>query len=738
MKAKQLFYNVLCMTAVTGRNRVEERAANLTAMLKPRSIAILGASARRTASGNEAIVNLLDHDFAGRLIAVHREATSIAGIETVSSIAELPRDLDTALVSLPARAVVPALEALAEQGCRSAVVPSVGLVADELEQFERIAHATSMRIHGPNSMGILNYTDAIPLWFYEGMLTNEPSGPAALVAQSGSACLFIVRAAPRVRFSKVISSGNELGVTMGDYLSWLADDPSTSCVGVVIESLRDLPGFIAAVQRLRAMGKPVVALKVGRSERGTEATVAHTGALVGSGEAYRALFEDLDVPTVEDYDEMASVLECFTSTRSGSASGRRVAMVTISGGQAAMGADLAQAKQVPLAELLPETIDQIREMVPDAKVANPFDIGASLLAGRDEYAACLRALDRDPGVDAVVAVLDAAHTLREVELSYAQDYFEAVGDADRLATKPLVVASSSSLAIHELCRPWVGDAPVLRGIGNALVAMRAVAANSAFAGAEEDAEPPPREERELRDEIAAHCGVLPYDLTRRLLEAYGIASAASILATDAESAVLAAEQIGYPVVAKVASSDVAHRTELGAVITGLATADAVRSAISEIADNIHRHRPRASIEGFEIQAHVDGSLEAMVGFVADPVFGASLTLGTGGALVELYPDVAVASAPLTHARASRAIGQTRLARMAGGYRNLIPVTDLARFEDLVVGFSRLAADWADLLVEADLNPVLIEHGTGVPRVVDALFVARSVDDGSLGDVSERA
>lgn len=724
MKRGRTFYNILCMTAVTERDRAEERAANLTALLKPRSIAVLGASARRTASGNEAIANLQDRGFAGRLIAVHRDAKPIAGIETVSSIAELPRELDAALVSLPARAVVPALAELAEQGCRSAVVPSVGLTSEELDQFERIARASSMRIHGPNSMGLLNYTDAIPLWFYEGMLTNEPAGPAALVAQSGSACLFIVRAAPRVRFSKVISSGNELGVTMGDYLSWLADDPSTSCVGIVIESLRDLSGFVAAVEKLRAGGKSIVALKVGQSERGMAATVAHTGALVGAGEAYRALFEDLDLPTVEDYDEMASVLECFTSTRSGSAPGSRVAMVTISGGQAAMGADLAQAKQVQLAELSPETIEQIREIVPDAMVANPFDIGASLVAGREEYAACLRALDRDPSVDSVVAVLDAAHTLSPVELSYPQEYFEAVGDAGRLASKPLVVASSSSLTIHELCRPWVGDAPVLRGIGNALVAMRAVAANATPLSRRPDAEPRLIDHEGLRRAIAEQSGVLPYELTRRLLDAYGIASAASMLAVDAESAVAAAEQIGYPVVAKVASADVAHRTELGAVKTGLLTSQAVRTAVADIQDNVSRARPDARIDGFEIQAHVDASLEGMLGFVTDPVFGATVTVGTGGTLVELYPDVAVASAPLSHSRAARAIAQTRLARMAAGYRNLVPVTNLAQFESLVVDFSQLAADFADLLLEADLNPVLIEHASGTCRVVDALFVAR--------------
>jgi acyl-CoA synthetase (NDP forming) len=713
------------MTVVTERNRVEERAANLTALLKPRSIAILGASGKRAASGNEAIANLKNRGFAGKLIAVHRDATSIDGIETVSSIAALPRDLDTALVSLPASAVVPALEELAEQGCRSAVVPSVGLTREELAQFERIAHASLMRIHGPNSMGLLNYTDAIPLWFYERMLTDEPPGPAALVAQSGSACLFIVRAAPRVKFSKVISSGNELGITMGDYLSWLADDPSTSCVGVVIESLRDLPGFVAAVGKLRAAGKPVVALRVGGSERGLAATVAHTGALVGAREAYRALFDDLDLPTVADYDEMASVLECFTSTRSRSAPGARVAMVTISGGQAAMGADLAQAKQVQLAELSPETIEEIRATVPDAVAGNPFDIGASLVAGRDEYASCLRALDRDPGVDSVVAVLDAAHTLSDIELSYPQEYFEAVGDAGRLASKPLVVASSSSLTIHELCRPWVGDAPVLRGLGNALVAMRAVAANAAPLEERSDGDPARLEHEDLRRDVAAHSGVLPYDLTRRLLDAYGIATAASALAVDAESAAAVADQIGYPVVAKVASADVAHRTEIGAVKPALATAQAVREAVAEIANNVRRAHPDARIDGFEIQAHIGTSLEGMLGFVSDPVFGATVTVGTGGALIELYPDVAVAAAPLTPSRAARTVAQTKLARMAAGYRNLNPVTDLTNFEKLIVAFSRLAADFADLLIEADLNPVLIEHATGRCRVVDALFVAGS-------------
>lgn len=710
-----------------GRMRLREsseRHALLTSMLRPRSIAVLGASAKRTASGNEAVLNLLAWGFSGRLMAVHREASEINGVAAVPRIEDLPQDLDVALVSLPAPAVVPALRALAAAGCRSAVVPTIGLSTEDTAAYAELARSVPMAIHGPNSMGLLNYTDSVPLWFDEGQLADVPAGSTALVAQSGSACLFIVRAAPRLGFSKVISSGNELGISMGDYLSWLADDPATERVGVVIESLRDVDGFAEAVARLRDAGKPIVALKVGRSRDGVAATIAHTGALIGAAAAYDNLFDELDVPTVADYDEMAASLECLASEQCAAAGGSRVAVVTISGGQAAMAADLAEARDVPLARLSEVTAQRLVELAPGAVAANPFDIGASLVADETVYADCLEALAVDPGVDTVLVVLDAADTLSDVEIRYARNYFAATAEsAGRRLGKPIVIASSSSLGIHPACRAWTNGVPVLRGIGNALVAARSIARNQTPVVRPDAGYQRPPEYDELRSELLDSTGGVRHDTVRRLLRAYEVPIVDSILAADAPEAVRAAEEMGYPVVVKVASPDIAHRSEVGGVIPGLADGEEVRAAVEDIITAVATHLPGVRIEGFEVQRHVRDSLEAAIGFISDPVFGATVMLGSGGTLVELMADTVTARAPLPRDAARRALERTRLARVAAGYRGLMPMTPLDGLVDTVVAMARLAADFSDLLTEGDLNPVLVEHRTGRVKVVDALLVA---------------
>jgi acyl-CoA synthetase (NDP forming) len=700
----------------------------LTPLIRPRSVAILGASARRRTAGNDVIANLRGQEFSGPIIAVHRDARSIDGVPAVPSVAHLPDDLDAAVVSLPAHAVVPALRMLARHGCRSAMVPSVGMSGADQRELASLTAAAPLQLLGPNCLGLVNYTDRVPLWIAEAIVSGEPPGHTALVAQSGSACIFTVRAAPTVGFSKVISSGNELGVTTGDYLSWLAADPATSSVGVVIESLRDLAAFVVGVDALRRAGKPIVALKVGRSRQGMAATVAHTGALVGDGQAYDALFADLDIPTVGDYDEMASVLECFQDAATRSSSGPRVAMVTISGGQAAMGADLAERCGTPLADLAPETVGRLRELAPDADVNNPYDIGASLVITRESYAEALRVLADDPGVDVIIPVLDGADTLSEVEVSYAKRYFEGAADAaEGKRPVPVIVASSSSLGIHKLCREWLGDVPILRGMHNALIAAQALPRNltAVSRGARSPVAPPDREA--LRDAVVDAGGSVSHDLGRRLLEAYGVPVVRSVVAPDAEAAVAAADALGYPVVIKVTSADIAHRSEIGGVVTGIADAIGVRAAVHGIATRVGEAQPAAEIGGFEVQPHVAGALEAMMGFVTDPVFGATVSVGSGGTLVELIADLAVAGVPMTRTAARRTIARTMLARIAGGYRNLVAVTDLAPLARALEALSHLAADFSDLFAEVDLNPVLVQPGSGRVVVVDALFVARSAD-----------
>ncbi len=302
----------------TGRPRRPPREDHMSTrtpmdrLFRPDRIAVIGASAKRTsAGGNQTIRNLQQSRYAGVIDVVNPSGGTIEGLPVTQSIADLPPP-DVAFLALPAPAVPDVLEQLAAIGCGAVVVPSSGLTADQEQRIRQIAAQTSMLVHGPNCMGMINANDGIPLWLDEGNLVDVPAGDIALVAQSGSAAIFVARSAAPNGFSKIISTGNEIALAAADYVSWLADDPDTAVIGLVLESIQDPAAFRSAVSKARAAGKPIVVLKVGRTDSGARATTAHTGAIVAPSTAYEALFDELDVPTVADYDELATSLQLLS------------------------------------------------------------------------------------------------------------------------------------------------------------------------------------------------------------------------------------------------------------------------------------------------------------------------------------------------------------------------------------------------------------------------------------------
>lgn len=700
-----------------------QAAPRLDAMLRPRSVAVLGASGQRMASANQAIANLQAAAFTGEVHVVHRSAPLIQGIPTVPTIVDLPDGLDTALVSLPAPAVVAALTDLERAGCRSAVVPTVGLTEEDRRAIEGIAARGSLAIHGPNCFGILNLSDAIPLVFWEGWLTSLPVGRAALVSQSGGAAVGVVKSVTTTGFSKVITSGNEWATSAADYLAWLAADPHTDAVGLVLESIADVDSFVEAVGLLRAAGKPLVVMNVGRSQRGAALARAHSSGLVGRAEGYQAFFRELDVPTASDYDELASILDCYATPRLAAPSADGIGVITESGGIAAMAADIADAHGVRLAEYSDATRRALAEVLPGAHVSNPFDSGGSLDWDRDRFAEAIGVLARDPNIGTVVVVADAQAGLNDVEREHEVANFEAIRDAvGRQLGAPVVVASSSTVDTHRQWRDVLGEGvPLVRGIGNALAAAQALGRNrDPVTPNRRTSQPDP----DLAARVAAHSGVLPTDLTHDLLAAYGVETAASMLVSGVDEALDFAATAVYPVVLKAVHPDLPHRSDVGGVVTGIEDEAGLRQAFEEIVASVGRHRPDLRVDTFEVQAQVETALEAMVGFVRDAVFGPIVTVGMGGVLVELVDDGAFALAPVSREQSVELIRSTRLATLAGGYRGLTQRTDLVGLAECLARFSALVSDFRDLLAEGDLNPVLIDEGTGRVRVVDALLIAR--------------
>lgn len=702
--------------------------SQLDSLFAPQHVAVIGASARRAdAGGNQAIRNLQSSGFAGKISVVNPSGGVIEGLIAHAAISDLAGlQPDVALVALPARAVLQALRDLDSIGCPAAVVPSAGLTPEDIGAIQEFTAESDMLVHGPNCMGLINVSARIPLWIDEGILMDLPKGDISLVTQSGSAAIFVARSAAPSGFSKVISTGNELGATTADYVSWLAQDPQTAVIGLVIESIRDAEAFSEAIRLARSAGKPVVALKVGRTDLGGLATTAHTGAVLSRDAAYTSLFEALDVPLVSDYDELSTTLQCLSTLGDRSVGGTRVGVVTISGGQAAMTADLADQLGIELPQFDEATQGVLEALLPDVSVHNPLDAGGSVVAGEDAYDKSLVTLAADDHLDAVLVVLDAQQTLSVAELEFEDTYTSAVrAAAAQYPSRPFVIASSSSISIHERSLDLAGPhVPVIRGIRNALVALRASAANKApvRGPSHRPADLPSAETiAGLRSRLL-QAEALTGDLRDEALAAYGVPTVPSATVADAAEAVGWARAHQFPVVLKIASPDIAHRSDVGGVVLGIRTESDLLRAADTILTNVRLKAPDARITGFEVQEQVGEAFEAFVGYVADSRLGATIGLGMGGTLVELIGDSAEALAPIDQVRAAQMLSTTRLGSLLEGYRNLAPQTRIEPFTELVSRLSWLAYDLGDIVDEMDLNPVLIEHVTGRTVVVDSLFV----------------
>lgn len=700
---------------------------HLDALMRPKTVAVVGASAKRQTRGNLVLANLRRFGFTGTVLPVHPNAESVEGLPAAAAISDLPPNVDAAVLCVAADRVADTLLELDRAGCRAAVSVSAGFSRAEEDELRRTADELDIVMHGPNCMGIVNVTDSAPL--YMGKLRDPlPSGNVALVAQSGSVAIALMNS-PGLGFSKIVSTGNEYALTSADYMRWLAADDATQAVGMVVETIPDPELFAAAVEALHEAGKAVVVLRAGRSSEGSRAAQAHTGALVSSHASYEAFFRRYGVPTASDYDEMVATLQCFAVPRR-RRGGPRVGIVGISGGEAALACDVAREVGCELAAFTPSTVARIESILPGASGQNPIDFGASVARTPQDQEAGLRAVVDDDEVDAVLVLQDSQSTL---PLDAGHFYLDNVGVVARVSgevAKPVTMASSTSPNTHPLIEQALGDGPValLRGIRPALTALRNVAVRDTAASVlRTRVEPVPGPDRATLRELrlaASRCGgPLPQELAERIMVAYGIPILRSVVARGADDAIERAGEIGYPVVVKVASQHIPHRTEVGGVELDIRDANTLRAAIESIDRRVREHVPQATIDGFEVQPALSGAVEAVAGFTAEDPFGALMLVGSGGTLVELMKDRAVDLAPLSPDEASTMIDETWLGPILDGYRRRIPPTDPAGLADVLVKLSALAIDLCDVIAEADLNPVLIATGTGEVRVADCLLIS---------------
>ncbi len=681
------------------RERVEERdhtaiTASLRPFFEPQSIAVIGASRRRGSIGGELFRNVLAGDFAGAAYPVNRGGEPVAGVRAYASIEEIPDHVDLAVFSLPAVAVLGAVEQALRKGVRALVVISAGFAevgsdgAERQEHLLALVRAHGARLIGPNCLGIavagpnLNATFAAD---------SAPSGNIGFSSQSGALGLAMLEAA-RARglgLSAFVSIGNKADVSSNDLLEWWEEDPETELVLLYLESFGN-PRRFGRLARRVARRKPILALKSGTTTTGQRAASSHTAALAGSEAAVEALFHQAGVIRAASLEELIDVATLLSSQPE--PQGRRVAVLTNAGGLGILCADACEASGLELPKLSPETTEALSVLLsPEASVANPVDMLGGATAAT--YAEALPCLLADPHVDAVIVLFVPTVTATADEVAAA---VEASVGAD--AGKPILAVVMTSSGIPTVLRKRGGHVAAFSYPESAARALGRAAARAEWLRRPNGGVPVLGGiDRGRGERIVEHTLVARDDTwldaadTRELLGAYGIRVVEERLAASVDEAVVAARELGFPVVVKSAAPG-AHKTETGGVALDLGDEETVRVAAERIGG------------GVLVQPMIRGGVELLAGLVQDPVFGPLVAFGPGGVLAELIGEAGFRIAPLTDVDAEELVTGGKAGRLVRGFRGA-PAVDAAALTDLVGRLARLGED-LPAVAELDLNPVL--------------------------------
>jgi acyl-CoA synthetase (NDP forming) len=691
-------------------------AHRLDPLLRPRSIAVLGATERDGTVGRHAVENLLKGGFDGGLYAVNPGRTSVLGVPCYPSLAQLPEPVEHVVFAVADTRVEAALEDVIAHGARAATIMSSLVLGDDTDPplRDRIAsrvRAAGLLVCGGNGMGFYNFMHGI--WAC-GFRTraHRRGGNVAYISHSGSGMCGIVDSEERLDFSLVVSTGQELAVTMDEYLDFALEQPETRVVGLFMETARNPEGLAAAFARARARDIPVVALKVGRTELSARLAESHSGAIAGRDGVYDAVFDRYGVHRVRDMDELATTLILFAQPHPVGTGG--LVSIHDSGGERQLLIDLASDAGVPLAKISPQTTERLEALLdPGLPAVNPLDAWST--GGADFHVTmqdCFAALmsDRDAALGAVVHDRIAGGGIHPGYVDYLRAGHGASGKpaflvANRQGTgaDPLIVATT-----REGFPVVDGVAPFLRGARHLLdhrdFARRAPASPPRLADAAL---------ARARARLASGRSLDERDAMQLMRDA-GLPATPCTVAESEREAQDAARGIGFPVALKTAKRGVRHKSELGGVRLGLADAAALAAAYRELASRID---PRVLVAPMIVAAGV----EMLLGMVRDAQFGPIVLVGAGGVHVEALADVVHALPPFDAAEAGRLVARLRCAPLLRSRRHPRPLA-LDDFCRVAARFSALVAALGDELDQIDLNPVIV-HADGCV-VVDALIVPR--------------
>ncbi len=693
----------------------------LDALFKPRSIAIIGASQDETKIGGRPLQLLQKHGFEGRIYPINKSGGIVQSLPAFVSVRDVPEPIDLVIVAVPAGAAVAAIEDCAAIGVKAAVILSAGFteVGEEgallQARLTEIARQSGMRILGPNCLGSIGIAErSIATFSIAIEAAMPPAGPVGIVSQSGNLGSFTMRSASLrgVGISRFIATGNECDIDIADGIAWMATDPQTKIILCCLETCRDGAKFVAALEMARAAGKPVIVLKIGSSEAGSAAAASHTGALAGSDAVFDVVFRNagaVRVANIEQLIDMAHVLSVVEADRL--PRGNRVALIAASGGFGVMMADAASQNGLTLPRLGQDTQDKILQIVPYAAPHNPVDTTAQVSARPELFQGVLSAVASDPVCDVVIVLMSSALSLPRLR----DVYLEALRGLKAEHPDKLVVLCCSGpddviAQINAMGFATIEGIDAVCSAVAGLVRVGTMRAHTALAAIE-----------------VLPGDALPADVfaneneAKKVLASAGIPILEERVATDKASLLRDAAEIGYPVVIKIVSPDIAHKTEVGGVVVGLANEGDLAQAYDTMMASVAAKAPDARITGVLVVKMAGSGTELILGTKNDSIFGPIVMVGLGGIFAEVMQDVSLQIAPVSEATALEMIRSLKAFPLLDGARGR-PKADVQAAASAVAALSRLAIQQASSIAEVDINPLLVaREGEGVVAL-DALFV----------------
>lgn len=692
---------------------------DLSRLLSPRSVVIVGASPTPGALGNVVLRNLERHGFAGDIHLINPKRDDIDGRPCLKSIDDLPDGVDAAVLAVPGAAVLPSVRALAARGVGAAIIFAAGFAEGGEEglaaqaEVARIAREHGMVVEGPNCLGLVNYSAGVPLTFIETPLFDMADKPGVgIVSQSGAMAVVLgtTLMSKGLAVTLTVSTGNEAASGVEDYVDYLIDDPATPAIAMIVEQFRKPARFLTLAERARAAGKPIVLLHPGTSSAARESAATHTGAMAGDWALMKAKVERAGVVLVDSLEALGDVVELAVRTRPLQPGG--TAVLTESGAFKALTLDLAERIGLALPAMAGETAAAMRAAIPDfIPVSNPMDLTAQALVDPDLYRRTLEPLLADPAYAALV------FGIIQTDPETCARKFPAIIDAIRACDpqKPVIFAGIDEGApvpaeyidgLRAIGVPYF-PSPDRAFRALAHLARRAARGFGRSEGAAVTLDLP--------------VGVVPEYRAKALLAPVGIPFPAGGFAADVGAAKAIAARVGYPVAIKAQSAQLSHKSDAGGVILNIADDAALEAAWDRLFANVAAYDAGIALDGAQVEAMGKRGVELIIGARNDPEWGPVILAGFGGVTAELLHDVRLLPHDLSHDAICAELRALKQGALLDGYRGS-PALDVDAVADLIVGLGRVLAG-TPAICEIDLNPVVVyPRGQGVVAL-DALILA---------------